>query len=97
MKKTLRNLGVIFIIGILFVAAKPQYKVVEDFVETEKSICYSELNVRETPEGKVIGQLGYNNPVTLTGNCYECFLKGSMWVEIKYDGKTAWITAEALK
>ena len=84
-----------------YMALRPDYSVVEDYINKEVTISYQSVNVRKDPDGEIIGELQYNDKVILTGKICELNevkVAGSYkWVEIYYDEATAWITPKAIE
>ncbi|MBR6504965.1 MAG: SH3 domain-containing protein [Clostridia bacterium] len=98
MKKATWAIVLALIVATIWFMAQPENYIVEENIGLEKTIRYNELNVREEPNGKIIGELRLNNVVTLTGNCSENLFSdvNDRWVEIDYKGGKAWIISDAI-
>ena len=83
------------------IALRPDYSVIQENINKEVVITYQFVNVRNEPDGEIIGELQYNDKVILTGNTCklnEVKVAGSYkWVEIQYEEGTAWITPKAIE
>lgn len=97
------GLVVLLVVGALYYVFKPSYYIEKSDINRKTCISYEEVNVREKPhaEGRILGVLQQYEEVTLTGNYCEHNGGGlaefDKWVEIRYNGTTAWITDEAVR
>lgn len=93
-------IGAIFALIILvavFAPGKEQYD--ESRAGENARVVYEVLNVRDEPDGEVIGQLYAGSTVKLTGNSVEFLLmsENGNWSEISYKGTTAWVVTQAVR
>lgn len=90
---------VVLIAICIYIVAQPWYSMSEDLVGENRTVNYHTLNVRETPDGKVVGILELNSTVSLTGKTCQMVMQDEpydYWMEIQYQGDTAWVTGDAL-
>lgn len=89
-------LAIVILVSV-FMPGKEKYD--ESRAGESAQIVYETLNVRDEPDGEVIGQLYSGNTVTLTGNSVEFLMmsENGSWSEISYKGTTAWVVTQAVR
>ena len=93
-------IGAIFAIIIMvavFAPGKEKYD--ESRAGETARVVYEVLNLRDEPDGEVIGQIYSGSYVTLTGNTMDFLMmsENGSWSEISYKGTTAWVVTQAVR